>query len=96
VSNDHIRPSSIEGIKQLAKRFKKSDGIQHAVAMDKASKGGWLRKLQACASRAWRRLRRSPAISCALHFRSLAGSYDQGDGLRSFENAAPASLSTRC
>ncbi|WP_245284051.1 DUF5623 domain-containing protein [Bradyrhizobium sp. Cp5.3] len=38
MSNDHIRPSSIEGIKQLAKRFKKSDGIQHAVALDKASK----------------------------------------------------------
>lgn len=37
MSNDHIRPSSIEGIKQLAKRFKKIDGIQHAVALDKAS-----------------------------------------------------------
>lgn len=38
MSNDQIRPSSIEGIKHLAKRFKKSDGIQHAVALDKASK----------------------------------------------------------
>lgn len=38
MSNDHIRPSSIEGIKQLAKRFKKSDGIRHAPALDKASK----------------------------------------------------------
>lgn len=37
MSNDHIRPSSIEGIKQLAKRLKKSDGIQHAAALDKAS-----------------------------------------------------------
>jgi hypothetical protein len=37
MSNDHIRPSSIEGIKQLAKRVKKSDGTQHAAALDKAS-----------------------------------------------------------
>jgi hypothetical protein len=38
VSNDHIRPSSIEGIKQLAKRLKKSGGVQHAVALDQAAK----------------------------------------------------------
>jgi hypothetical protein len=38
VSNDHIRPSSIQGIKQFAKRLKKADGIQHATALDKASK----------------------------------------------------------
>lgn len=38
MSNDHIRPSSVEGIKQLAKRLKKSDGIQHAVALDQAAK----------------------------------------------------------
>jgi hypothetical protein len=38
VSNDHIRPSSIEGIKQLAKRLKKADGVRHAIALDKASK----------------------------------------------------------
>jgi len=38
VSNDHIRPSSIDGIKQFAKRLKKSDGIQHAVALNKAAK----------------------------------------------------------
>jgi len=38
VSNDHIRPSSIEGIKQLAKRLKKSDHIQYAIALDMASK----------------------------------------------------------
>ncbi len=37
MSNDHIRPSSIEGIKQLAKRFKRAEGIQHVVALDKAS-----------------------------------------------------------
>ncbi|WP_246658026.1 DUF5623 domain-containing protein [Afipia massiliensis] len=37
MSNDHIRPSSIEGIKQLAKRLKKSDGIAHAVALNKAA-----------------------------------------------------------
>jgi hypothetical protein len=37
VSNDYIRPSSIEGIKQLAKRFKRADRIQHVVALDKAS-----------------------------------------------------------
>jgi hypothetical protein len=38
VSNDHIRPSSIEGVKQLAKRLKRADGVQHAAALDKASK----------------------------------------------------------
>lgn len=38
MSNDQIRPSSIEGIKQLAKRLKKSRGIAHAVALDEASK----------------------------------------------------------
>jgi hypothetical protein len=38
VSNDHIRPSSIEGIKQFAKRLKKSDGIPHAVALEHAAK----------------------------------------------------------
>jgi hypothetical protein len=38
MSNDSIRPSSIEGIKQLAKRFKRADGLQHAAALDKASK----------------------------------------------------------
>jgi len=38
VSNDHIRPSSIEGIKQFAKRLKKSDGIPHAVALEQAAK----------------------------------------------------------
>lgn len=38
MSNDHIRPSSIEGIKQFAKRLKKSGGIQHAVALDQAAK----------------------------------------------------------
>lgn len=38
MSNDQIRPSSIEGIKQLAKRLKKSRGIQHAAALDEASK----------------------------------------------------------
>lgn len=37
MSNDHIQPSSIEGIKQLAKRLKRADGIRHAVALDKAS-----------------------------------------------------------
>lgn len=37
MSNDHIRPSTIEGIKQFAKRLKKSDGIQHAVALDQAA-----------------------------------------------------------
>jgi hypothetical protein len=38
VSNDPIRPSSIEGIKQLAKRLKRANGVQHAVALDQASK----------------------------------------------------------
>ena len=38
MSNDHIRPSSIEGIKQLAKRLKKADGVKHGVALDMASK----------------------------------------------------------
>lgn len=38
MSNDHIRPSSIEGIKQLAKRLKRADGLQHAAALDKASR----------------------------------------------------------
>ncbi|WP_245315606.1 DUF5623 domain-containing protein [Bradyrhizobium neotropicale] len=38
MSNDYIRPSSIEGIKQLAKRFKKSDGIRYAAALDKAAR----------------------------------------------------------
>lgn len=38
MSNDHICPSSIEGIKQLAKRLKRADGLQHAAALDKASK----------------------------------------------------------
>lgn len=37
MSNDHIRPLSIEGIKQLAKRLKKSDSISHAVALNKAA-----------------------------------------------------------
>ena len=37
MSNDLIRPSSIEGIKQLAKRIKKADGRPHAIALDKAA-----------------------------------------------------------
>jgi hypothetical protein len=38
VSNDHTRPSSIEGIEQLAERLKRSNGIPHAVALDQAAK----------------------------------------------------------
>lgn len=38
MSNEHIRLSSIEGIKQLARRFKKSDQIPHALALERASK----------------------------------------------------------
>ncbi|WP_244486029.1 MULTISPECIES: DUF5623 domain-containing protein [Bradyrhizobium] len=38
MSHDHIRPSSIEGIKQLANRLKKANGLKHSVALDMASK----------------------------------------------------------
>jgi hypothetical protein len=38
VSNHHIRPSSIEGIEQLAKRLKRTNSLQYAPALDKASR----------------------------------------------------------
>jgi hypothetical protein len=37
VSNNHIRPTSIEGIKQLAKRLKRAEGVPHTVALHLAS-----------------------------------------------------------
>ncbi|WP_315773886.1 MULTISPECIES: DUF5623 domain-containing protein [unclassified Bradyrhizobium] len=37
MSNNHVRPSSISGIKQLAKRLKKLEGVSHIVALHKAS-----------------------------------------------------------
>jgi ethanolamine utilization microcompartment shell protein EutL len=46
VSNDQIRPSSIEGIKQLTKRLKKSCGIPHAVALNEASKAAGFENYQ--------------------------------------------------
>lgn len=46
MSNDQIRPSSIEGIKQLAKRLKKSRGISHAVALNEASKAAGFENYQ--------------------------------------------------
>ncbi|WP_445219876.1 DUF5623 domain-containing protein [Bradyrhizobium sp. Pa8] len=38
MSNNQIRPSSIEGIKQLAKRLKKANGLKHGAALDMASR----------------------------------------------------------
>jgi hypothetical protein len=38
VSNDHIRPSSIKGIKQLAKRLKRAEAVLYTRALDMASK----------------------------------------------------------
>lgn len=40
MSNDLIRPSSIEGIKQLARRIKKANDLPHAIALDKAAQAG--------------------------------------------------------
>lgn len=34
----HIRPSTIEGIKSLAKTIKKAKGITHTAALEEASK----------------------------------------------------------
>tara|TARA_R110001606_G_scaffold8255_2_gene36160 strand:+ start:2439 stop:3752 length:1314 start_codon:yes stop_codon:yes gene_type:complete len=36
--NENVRPSSIAGIKRLAKQIKKDQGIQHAAALDMAAK----------------------------------------------------------
>jgi hypothetical protein len=35
-----IRPTSLDGIKRLAKQIKKSEGVTHSVALNKASKAG--------------------------------------------------------
>lgn len=36
--NENVRPSSIDGIKRLAKQIKKDGGIQHAAALDEAAR----------------------------------------------------------
>lgn len=40
MSNDHIHPSSIDGIKQLTKYLKRDEGLSHTDALNKAARAG--------------------------------------------------------
>lgn len=35
---EDVKPSTMEGLKRLANKLKKQDGVQHAAALDKAAK----------------------------------------------------------
>lgn len=67
MSNDHIRPSSIEGVKQFAKRFKKSDGIQHALALDGTSKAAGFENYKHALRQLGDRFTVSLVVGCALN-----------------------------
>lgn len=37
MDTDNVRPTTIEGIKRLAKRLAKAEGIQHSAALERAA-----------------------------------------------------------
>lgn len=61
--NDNIRPSSIDGIKRLARQIKKEKGVQHSAALDFASKAGCFQNY----TDARRKLRNQPHLYTRQH-----------------------------